>query len=388
MHINSSFKILHEEQNNIIAFEGKDIIIQKVFKRGDRKVNFLEVQRFKLDVPKENQNIYFHRTVHRKKNLMLFFTERKLFVYRYFFNEKNQLIIKLLTSFETSFSSNEISGVVDREQLFVVTLKNHRIHFLYFDKKKAQVYKFRTMNQHELFQRINASSNKLSLIATTFNKQVWNDSNDGEVEHCATQNDRTDECFTVKNFLLDLFVNSDEKSWKISLHLNYILENRQLDQQEHLSLLKSNVEDSFFVAKNNYQVLRKEDGIYLRINESDYHRQLVDDLSYNLVYVNNETHAPFLVFSNKKKLKIVKVYLLEDYEEKVSTILLNDRGILTKTLEINLQKHYGFKDIENINIQTFTIRKMYNYILLKVKGKMIIWEIDMEGIKVTCNLNG
>jgi len=31
---------------------------------------------------------------------------------------------------------------------------------------------------------------------------------------------------------------------------------------------------------------------------------------------------------------------------------------------------------------------MFNYLLLKVKSRLVIYEIDMEGIKVECYLNG
>jgi len=124
------------------------------------------------------------------------------------------------------------------------------------------------------------------------------------------------------------------------------------------------------------------------VNESDFHKLITNDKSFKLVYVNHETHAPVLVFRNDTHLKIVKVYLLEDYVDRITTLLLTEEGIVLKSLEIDLRKNFDFGKIEKMNIQTFTIRKMYNYILLKVESKILVYEIDMEGIEVTCNLNG
>jgi len=52
-------------------------------------------------------------------------------------------------------------------------------------------------------------------------------------------------------------VSSGDKSWKISLHLDYILENKSLNKKENLIELDYKVEKSFFVDKNDFVVLRK-----------------------------------------------------------------------------------------------------------------------------------
>ena len=366
---NENSKIIKIKKNFIFFLEEN---IVKIKKLNEVKRNyFLDlVFEKKIEIFESQKEIFFF-DLKIEKEFIFFISGNKLLIYEFDINSES-IYFEIFLTKNIDFEIKDIINISLKKNIIIFALKNKGLYFYHFNEKKRNFKNIKKVEKKNLldedFELINITAPKISKKNNNF-------------EFCKDNN----KCFNLENFNFEILIKTKESKKKLKIYLSDILAKKDILSNKNTTL-SPKIKNLITLNNINFRIYKSHNNSYYKLKQTE-HKQKISKNPSNLIYHKKNKNSLFLAFSNTKKIFFHQVFILKNLKKVDQNTIINKNSIITKTHTFNLQKLVPYLHFEKIQIEIILLHNNF-HILINLKGRIFLFKIFFEGIKITCKLRG
>ena len=251
-------------------------------------------------------------------------------------------------------------------------LEKRGLYFYYFDEKKKKLENIKKVNRDDLFENgfhiVNITNPKFSKKNNNF-------------EFCKDNNI----CYNLENFNFEILIKKKKEKRKLKIYLSDILGSKNLSSDKK-TILNSKIKNLISLNQINFKIYKSINNSYYKIKDLPQEHK-ISKKSTNLIYQKKIKNSLFLSFSNNKNIYLHQIFILKELPEIDQNTILRPESIIIKKHTFEIQKLVPYINFEKIQIEIIILYNNY-YIIINLKGRIFLFKINFNGIKITCKLKG